>query len=115
MLQSLLAERFHLVARREWKETNVYDLVLGRNGPKLTPSAGTPTGAPPDSVTPRLMIRATSSIRVAGDEYAEHGLPYFDGRERAVSHVCERSELHAVGCPATDHSWQRSDGVYGIQ
>ena len=51
MLQSLLAERFHLAAHGEWKETTVYDLVPGRNGPKLTPSDGTPTGAPPDSVT----------------------------------------------------------------
>ena len=51
MLQSLLAERFHLAAHSEWKETTVYDLVPGRNGPKLTPSAGTPTGAPPNSVT----------------------------------------------------------------
>jgi uncharacterized protein (TIGR03435 family) len=51
MLQSLLADRFHLAARREWKETTVYDLVPGKNGPKLTPSVGTSTAAPSDSVT----------------------------------------------------------------
>ena len=39
MLQTLLAERFHLQLRREPKEMPVYFLVVGRNGPKLQESA----------------------------------------------------------------------------
>ncbi|MEO5926842.1 MAG: TIGR03435 family protein [Bryobacteraceae bacterium] len=35
MLQNLLAERFHLVVRRETKEVTVFELVIGKNGPKL--------------------------------------------------------------------------------
>jgi bla regulator protein blaR1 len=35
MLQSLLAERFHLVIRRETKEMSVYALVVSKNGPKF--------------------------------------------------------------------------------
>src|ERR1700685_3017370 len=35
MLQTLLAERFHLKVRRETKDEPVYFLVIGKNGPKL--------------------------------------------------------------------------------
>jgi uncharacterized protein (TIGR03435 family) len=35
MLQTLLAERFHLKLHRAVKELPVYELVVGRNGPKL--------------------------------------------------------------------------------
>ncbi len=40
-LQSLLADRFKLAIHRESKEMTVYDLVVAKGGPKLTP-------APPD-------------------------------------------------------------------
>jgi len=39
MLQALLAERFHLQVHREQRETPVYALVVGRNGPKFQESA----------------------------------------------------------------------------
>jgi len=38
MLQTLLADRFHLQVRRESKEMPVYALVVGKNGPKLQPA-----------------------------------------------------------------------------
>jgi uncharacterized protein (TIGR03435 family) len=38
MLQTLLAERFKLVLHRQTKETSVYVLAVGRNGPKFRPS-----------------------------------------------------------------------------
>lgn len=46
MLQALLAERFKLKAHRETRETEIYALVVGKNGPKLKPSApdASPTG-----------------------------------------------------------------------
>ncbi|HEY1756232.1 MAG TPA: TIGR03435 family protein [Bryobacteraceae bacterium] len=40
MLQSLLAERFKVVARRETKELPVYDLALAKGGSKLQESSG---------------------------------------------------------------------------
>lgn len=39
LLQSLLADRFHLKVHRETREMPVYALVLGKNAPKLKPSA----------------------------------------------------------------------------
>jgi len=38
MLQTMLAERFKLTVRRESKQMDVYALVVGKNGPKLTPA-----------------------------------------------------------------------------
>ena len=58
MLQSLLAERFHLVIRRDTKEMPVYALVVAKDGPKFKESKesdpniidlggrGSPPGAP---------------------------------------------------------------------
>jgi uncharacterized protein (TIGR03435 family) len=40
MMQSLLAERFHLAVHRENRETNVYALVVGKSGPKFQKSVG---------------------------------------------------------------------------
>lgn len=37
-LQSLLADRFGLAIHRETKEMTVYELVVGKGGPKLTPA-----------------------------------------------------------------------------
>ena len=37
MLQSLLEDRFHLTFHREIKEFSVYTLVVGKDGPRLTP------------------------------------------------------------------------------
>ncbi len=38
MLQSLLAERFHLVIRHESRQLRVYSLTVAKNGPKLKPA-----------------------------------------------------------------------------
>ena len=50
MLQSLLEERFHLAARHEAKEQTVYELLIGRDGPKLKLSA--PDARPTDEPFP---------------------------------------------------------------
>ena len=44
MLQNLLAERFKLKIHREKKDSQVYDLVVAKNGPKLTESVNDPQG-----------------------------------------------------------------------
>lgn len=45
MLQSLLAERFHLQLRRESKQLPVYNLVIAKGGPKLQPASAAPPPA----------------------------------------------------------------------
>ena len=40
MLQSLLADRFHLAIHRETREESIYQLVVAKGGPKLTESHG---------------------------------------------------------------------------
>ncbi|MGB7760513.1 MAG: TIGR03435 family protein [Bryobacteraceae bacterium] len=46
MVQKLLADRFKLVFHRDKKELSVFAIVVGKNGPKLTKSAGDPNGLP---------------------------------------------------------------------
>jgi uncharacterized protein (TIGR03435 family) len=46
MLQKLMADRFQLVFHREKQELSVYAIVVGKTGPKLTPSTGDPNGTP---------------------------------------------------------------------
>jgi uncharacterized protein (TIGR03435 family) len=65
MLQSLLAERFKLTVHRVQKESQIYALVVGKNGPKLKESV-------PDDVTaPGSGVAGPSSddtsLRISGD------------------------------------------------
>jgi uncharacterized protein (TIGR03435 family) len=49
MLQSLLADRFHLTYHRETREVPVYLLTVAKGGPKLKPSG---SAAPPEEPAP---------------------------------------------------------------
>jgi uncharacterized protein (TIGR03435 family) len=44
MIQKMLADRFQLTFHHEKKELSVYAITVGKNGPKLTKSAGDPNG-----------------------------------------------------------------------
>jgi uncharacterized protein (TIGR03435 family) len=46
MIQKLLADRFKLAFHHDKKELTVFTIVVGKNGSKLTPSAGDPKGLP---------------------------------------------------------------------
>jgi len=46
MLQNLLAERFHLTLHHETRELPLYELTVGKSGPKMKPSAEDPNAAP---------------------------------------------------------------------
>jgi uncharacterized protein (TIGR03435 family) len=71
MLQNLLAERFKLKLRREPRESVVYSLVVGKNGPKMKESAEEPAPAAGTAAT------ASPTARMQQDE---DGFPVFPDR-----------------------------------
>lgn len=76
MLQSLLAERFKLQFHNETKEFSTYDLVVDKNGPKLTPlKEGEDPGCTRDNT---LICGMTSPASVAGWLRNVVGKPVFD-------------------------------------
>jgi uncharacterized protein (TIGR03435 family) len=61
-LQALLAERFHLVARRVMKEGKVYELVVAKGGPKFKGSLPPETdpSAPPSQMGAQFLGHNTT-------------------------------------------------------
>ncbi len=64
MLQSLLAERFHLQFHREQKDTSGYALVLARTGPRVEPSPNDSSSSTHSS-RGRIEARASSMANLA--------------------------------------------------
>jgi len=64
MLQALLKDRFKLAFHIEKRELESYVLVVGKNGPKLTPST-------PDPVTPAIAATANPAESTAGEQPAK--------------------------------------------
>jgi uncharacterized protein (TIGR03435 family) len=62
MFQTLLEERFKLVARREPREQSVYALVVGKDGPKLKESAPDAGGAFPDERHPLFVTHTADGL-----------------------------------------------------
>jgi bla regulator protein BlaR1 len=72
MIQALLADRFKLAAHIETRELPIYELVIAKGGPKLTPSKETPSesasvgpgnASRPEEMRQGLLVRRkTSSI-----------------------------------------------------
>ena len=46
MIQKLITDRFSFAFHRDKRELSVYAITVGKDGPKLTKSAGNPTGLP---------------------------------------------------------------------
>lgn len=102
MLQSLLTERFKLVAHRGWKEFPIYALVLarpdGRLGPRMTPSqrdcsspeavrARSASSTPSPSAEPRA--RPLCGMSSAGSWLAGGGV--------TMAHVAKLLPTHVHG------------------
>ena len=66
MLQALLADRFQLVLHRDKREGNVYALVVGKNGPKLTESSPDEAASDANSEGPPAAVRTETGIDSKG-------------------------------------------------
>jgi uncharacterized protein (TIGR03435 family) len=79
MLQSLLADRFHLQVHHVSRQFPAYDLVVAKGGPKMKESAA---DAPPRmmiSSNIRIVATAISVQRLSGGQLAHYaGRPVFD-------------------------------------
>jgi uncharacterized protein (TIGR03435 family) len=64
MVQKLLADRFQMNVHRETKEVPVYALVVGKSGPKLTPSVSEEMGIS-GSTRGRMIYRKVSTSLLA--------------------------------------------------
>jgi len=91
MLQNLLAERFKLALHHETKEVTTYDLVVGKNGPKLKesevdPDAPNPGLQPAPAAPPMRNYNGAVQVhqtrqtteRLAATLAAQLGLPVTD-------------------------------------
>lgn len=99
MLQSLLAERFHLEAHRDSKVHPVYALLTAKNGPKLKPAAEQPSPKPaegrgPDGGGPRGATMITMDPAGAHLKAPSATL----GRlAEMISHFCDRPVVDLTG------------------
>jgi uncharacterized protein (TIGR03435 family) len=62
MMRNLLAERFHLEVHREPRTFPGYELVVGKEGPRLKESVPDPNGVAADIAPPPLKKRADGSV-----------------------------------------------------
>ena len=103
MQQSLLADRFGLRFRLEDKEMQVYDLVPGKNGPKLKESAAKPAAAAAPGTLPGLPFTVGGSGGGAGGsapvqlKMGADGFPNFAADRTMTFTVNGNTKHQAVG------------------
>jgi uncharacterized protein (TIGR03435 family) len=81
MLQTLLAERFKLVVRRETKDQSVYALVVAKGGPKLKESEPDPPTAEVPAEGPEapkkgetVLGQGANQVRISGNIAGANGM-----------------------------------------
>jgi len=120
MLRNLLAERFHLTFHREKKEGPVYQLVVGKNGPKLHESVAEPAPNAPKAVLSASVPKLDAEgfpILSAGREN-DMASYYGRTRERFAETSMEQfaSELSPqLGRPVTDATGLRGKYDFSLQ
>ena len=67
MMKALLADRFKLTIHHDKKETGVYALIVGKDGPKLTPASDAPEAPIPDSPNSVSIDTGKGQMKMAQD------------------------------------------------
>ncbi|HEY2545117.1 MAG TPA: M56 family metallopeptidase [Candidatus Acidoferrum sp.] len=86
MIQTMLAERFRLALHRETKELPVYVLLLGKNGPKLSPAkpgdtyASGPKGPDGSPIGPGYWQSEKGGIVIQGRPLGSSLVPFLSDR-----------------------------------
>lgn len=118
LLQSLLADRWKLAYHAESREQDVYALVVGKNGPKLTPSPEDPSPQPdapanntnrPDPISISGDAQRGMTIRGAGQAGAMKMTMSPDGTMRMEAEKLTMAQLadslpQLVGKPVVDQT-----------
>jgi uncharacterized protein (TIGR03435 family) len=106
MLQTLLAERFHLELKRQTKELPAYWLVVGKGGPKLTETPPNTRLSPtpfPYGVGDRTAMTRGGKPGAWRIYSVLHGIPIFDG-ERVGMPELAKIVGNYVDLPVVDHT-----------
>jgi uncharacterized protein (TIGR03435 family) len=89
MLRTLLAERFQLKIRRETHEENIYALVVGKGGPKLTPSTASESF---------IRLYRNTPVELPGVDYT------IGGQKVSLAQLADRLGDMQLGRPVQDRT-----------
>jgi len=92
MLQNLLAQRFHLVVHHESKEVAGYEMIVGRNGPKLKKSSADDALA---AVQPQSQAPVASFVPNGYPQLYRPGMiyPFLLGSNGKAIHLIAKAQL----------------------
>ena len=91
MLQSLLADRFSLAVRSETKDIPIYALVIGKNGPKIKPSA---------DQTPGNALGPHGSVKIGAGSIVGTSVPL------PLIHRSSRTAIRSDHCQQDRTNWK---------
>jgi uncharacterized protein (TIGR03435 family) len=104
MLQALLRDRFHLSAHREMREMPSYEMVVAKDGLKISRFDGTHPPAPAHNHAGAMMIGVATMARLARNLTGAAGRPVVDktGLDGAYSYLLTFSPLSPQSESASD-------------
>ena len=115
LLQSLLADRFHLKLHHETKVLPMYDLVVAKGGPKLkpAPTPDTPPNGPPNATKGLGAAKPRGMMTMGPGMFKGEGLP-IKSLTNNLSSILEHTVVDKTGLPGDydfDLKWTPEEGA----